>query len=171
MEIHVYHVKVIVCFFFFFFFCFIFCFVFFVVVVVVFFFCFGLFFLSNPSVVRRQSTFSNISSETTRPFLVIFHVNNKSVFRWSLSHDHDGCHALYMVKSLQMSRFVTKSTKWHVCPPKTQISLGFHPVWSIFAVRMKKDWVLSYPLSAQRKLIRLGGCPGWSESSLGAQSF
>ena len=41
----------------------------------------------------------------------------------------------------------------------------------VFAVRMKKAWVLSYPLSAQRKLIRLGGCPGWSESSLGAQSF
>ena len=33
---------------------------------------------------------------------------------------------------------------------------------------MKKAWVLSYPLSAQRRLIRLGGCSGWSESSLGA---
>ena len=32
---------------------------------------------------------------------------------------------------------------------KTQISLGIHPVWS---VRMKKAWVLSYPLSAQRRL-------------------
>ena len=41
----------------------------------------------------------------------------------------------------------------------------------VFAVRMKKTWVLSYPMSAQRRLIRLGGCPGWSESSLGAQSF
>ena len=34
---------------------------------------------------------------------------------------------------------------------------------------MKKHWVLSYPLSAQQRLIRLGGCPGWFESSLGAQ--
>ena len=33
---------------------------------------------------------------------------------------------------------------------------------------MKKSWVLSYPLSTQRRLIRLGMCPGWSESSLGA---
>ena len=33
----------------------------------------------------------------------------------------------------------------------------------VFAVRMKKAWVLSYPLSAQRRL--------WSESSLGAQSL
>ena len=41
---------------------------------------------------------------------------------------------------------------------------------AVLAVRMKKDWVLSYPLGAQRRLIRLGGCPGWSESSLGAQS-
>ena len=41
----------------------------------------------------------------------------------------------------------------------------------VFAVRMKKAWVLSYPLSAQRRLIRLDGCPGWSESSLGAQSL
>ena len=38
-----------------------------------------------------------------------------------------------------------------------------------FAVRMKKAWVLSYPLSAQRILIRLGRCPGWSESLLGTQ--
>ena len=37
----------------------------------------------------------------------------------------------------------------------------------VFAVRMKKAWVLSYPLSAQRRLIRLGGCLGWSESLLG----
>ena len=28
----------------------------------------------------------------------------------------------------------------------------------VFAVRMKKAQVLSYPLSAQRRLIRLGGC-------------
>ena len=41
----------------------------------------------------------------------------------------------------------------------------------VFAVHIKKHWVLSYPLSAQWRLIRLGGCPGWSDSSLGAQSF
>ena len=32
---------------------------------------------------------------------------------------------------------------------------------TVFAVSMKKDWVLSYPLTAQRRLlIRLCGCPG-----------
>ena len=42
----------------------------------------------------------------------------------------------------------------------------------VVTIRMKKAWVLSYRLSAQRRLlIRLGGCPGWSESSLGSQSF
>ena len=35
---------------------------------------------------------------------------------------------------------------------ETQISLGIRPVWSVFAVRLKKAWVLSYPLSTQRKL-------------------
>ena len=42
-----------------------------------------------------------------------------------------------------MSRLVTKPTKWHM-----------HPAIRVFTVRMKKAWVLSYPLSA-----------------LGAQSF
>ena len=42
---------------------------------------------------------------------------------------------------------------------------------SSLAVRMKKAWVLHYPLSAQPRLIRQGGCACWAESSLGAQSF
>ena len=46
---------------------------------------------------------------------------------------------------------------------------GLHPprLIRIFVVRMKKTQVLSYPLSAQGRLIRLGRCPGWTESSLG----
>ena len=64
-----------------------------------------------------------------------------------------------------------KTNKVTVCPAKTQISLGIRPVWSVFAVSMKKAWVLCYPLSAQPRLIRLGECPGWPESSLGAQSL
>ena len=47
---------------------------------------------------------------------------------------------------------MTKPTKWHVHPANTQISLGIHPVWSVFIIHMTKAWVLSYPLSAQRKL-------------------
>ena len=51
-----------------------------------------------------------------------------------------------------MSQCMTKPTKLPVCPAKTQISLGICQVWSVFTIRMKKAWVLSYPLSAQRSL-------------------
>ena len=45
-----------------------------------------------------------------------------------------------------------KTKNMLVRPAKTQISLGIRPVWSVFAVRMKKAWILSYPLSAHRRL-------------------
>ena len=64
-----------------------------------------------------------------------------------------------------------KTNKMSVRPAKTQISLGIRPVWSVFAVRMKKAWVLRPIERTAKTLIRLGGCPGWSESSLGAQSL
>ena len=47
---------------------------------------------------------------------------------------------------------MTKPIKTPVCQAKTQISLGIHPVWSEFAVHMKKPWILSYLLSTQWKL-------------------
>ena len=37
-------------------------------------------------------------------------------------------------------------------PAKTQISLGIRPVWLVLAYRIKKPWVLHYPLSIQRRL-------------------
>ena len=51
------------------------------------------------------------------------------------------------------------------CAPSEDSDQPGHPpsLIRVSAVRMKKAWVLSYPLSAQRIL--------WSESSLGAQSF
>ena len=53
-----------------------------------------------------------------------------------------------------------KTNKMSVRLAKTQISLGIPPsLFRVFAVRMKKAGVLSYPLSAQRRLIRLGGMP------------
>ena len=52
-----------------------------------------------------------------------------------------------------MSSLVAKPTKWHVRPAKIQISLGIRPVWSESSLSaMKKAWVLSYPMSAQRRL-------------------
>ena len=65
-----------------------------------------------------------------------------------------------------------KTNKVACVPGKDSDQPGHPPTLiRVFAVRMKRALVLSYPLRAQRKLIRLGGCPGWSESSLGAQSF
>ena len=59
------------------------------------------------------------------------------------------------------------------CAPSEDSDQTGHPpsLIRVFAVLMKKVWALSYPLSAQRRLIRLGGCPGWSESSLGAHAI
>ena len=33
-----------------------------------------------------------------------------------------------------LSQRMTKPTKWHMRPAKTQINLGIRPVWSVFAV-------------------------------------
>ena len=49
------------------------------------------------------------------------------------------------------------------CPAQNQISLGICPVWSVFTVYTLKSLLLSNLLSAQRRLIRLGGCPCWSD--------
>ena len=61
-----------------------------------------------------------------------------------------------------------KTNKMTVRPAKTPISLGIRPV---FSARKKNAWVISYPMSAHLRLIRLGRCPGWSESLLEAHSF
>ena len=47
-----------------------------------------------------------------------------------------------------MSLSLTKPTQWPVCPAKTPISLCIRPVWSESSL----FWVISYPLSAQRRL-------------------
>ena len=74
-----------------------------------------------------------------------------------------------------------KTKKWaatwqnqqNECAPSEDSDQPGHPpsLIRLFAFRMKKHWAFSYPLSTQRRLIRLGGCLGWFESSLGAGSF
>ena len=59
--------------------------------------------------------------------------------------------SLLFVFVVYLSRLMTKPTKWHVRTTTTQISLGIRLI-RVFAVRMKKGWVLSYSLSAQRRL-------------------
>ena len=69
------------------------------------------------------------------------------------------------------SRLMTKPTKRHVRPAKTQISLGIRPVWSessLSAWRKLGSLATHWAHSEDSDQIGLGGCPGWSESSLGA---
>ena len=62
-----------------------------------------------------------------------------------------------------MSRLMTKPTKWHMLPAKTQISLGMCPVWSESSLSAWRKLVsLATHECTAKTLIRLGGCPGWS---------
>ena len=79
---------------------------------------------------------------------------------------------VFAYKRIRTSRFhgyiwaATQKQQSDCAPGKHSDQLGHPPsLIRVFAVRMKKAWVLSYPWSAQRRLIRLG------ESSLGAQSL
>ena len=87
---------------------------------------------------------------------------------------HVTVNTTFFFLALWLSHIMTKPTKWPVRPAKTQISLGIRPVLHhlcvarllfelsfcsvlfslirFFAVRMKKPWVLSYPMSAQQSL-------------------
>ena len=68
----------------------------------------------------------------------------------------------------------TWQNKQNECAPSEDSDQPGHPPSLIraFTVRMKKPWVLSLPTERTAKtLFRLGGYPGWSESSLGALSF
>ena len=74
--------------------------------------------------------------------------------------------------NLHMSRLMTKPTKWHVRPAKTQISLGIRPVCQSLRCPHEESVGPLLPIKQTANiLIRLGGCPGWSASSLSAQSF
>ena len=63
-----------------------------------------------------------------------------------------------------------KTNKMTCAPSKDSVQPG-HPLslTRVFTVCMKEHWALGYPLCAQWRLIRLDGCPGWSESLLGTQ--
>ena len=64
-------------------------------------------------------------------------------------------------------RNMTKPTKWHVRPAKTQISLGIRPVWSESSLSTWRQ----LRSSATKTQIRLGQCPGWSESTLSTHAI
>ena len=76
-------------------------------------------------------------------------------------------------RSGYISRRMTKPTKWPVRLAKTLISLGIRPVWSQ-SFRCPHEETLGPYLPIERTLktlIRLDGCPDWSDSSLCASHF
>ena len=59
------------------------------------------------------------------------------------------------------------------CAPSEDSDLPGHPpsLIRVFAVRSMSNWGPNVSSCGQRRLIRLGGCPRWSESLLGAQAI
>ena len=75
-------------------------------------------------------------------------------------------HSLYYIWTASQPN----QTKWHLRPAKTQINLGICPVWLKSSLSTWGKLKYLAIIRAQAKpLVRLGGYPGWSESSLGAK--
>ena len=65
-----------------------------------------------------------------------------------------------------------KTNKMTLRPAKTQISLGIRPVWSESSLSAwRKLGSLATHWAHSEDSDQTGRCPGWSESSLGAQSL
>ena len=91
------------------------------------------------------------------------------------------CYCFDSENSHILNRSMTKPTKWHVRPAKTLISLGIRPVWSESSLSawrhlgsfivIATNWMHSEgsDQSGWKPRLRVDGCPGWSEGSLGAQ--
>ena len=62
---------------------------------------------------------------------------------------------------IQMNHSTTEPTKWPVHPAKTRISLGIHPIWSVFAVRSVGSLGPMVSSCGQRRLFRLGRSESW----------
>ena len=73
---------------------------------------------------------------------------------------------------INLRRLMTKPALWSSSEDTDQPghppSLIPNLIW-VFAVRSKGSWGPNLSLCGQRRLIRLGTCPGWSEFSLTAK--
>ena len=65
----------------------------------------------------------------------------------------------------KMSHDMTKPTKWVCAQRRLRSAWAFAQSDQSSLSAWRTFWSLA------KTLIRLGGCPGWSDSSLGAQSF
>ena len=114
-----------------------------------------------------------------RYFLVLQTHNFKLLYsKIQTSENHQcpilkGVHeANLLLKIGYMSRDMTKPTKW-VCAQQ-RLGSAWASAQSDQSLRCLHEESLGPLLAIKRTaktLIRLGGCPGWSESSLGAHSF
>ena len=59
--------------------------------------------------------------------------------------------------------------KVDMCKKSNQTAHSYNLIRGL-VFRPKKRWTLGYPYGAQQRLIRLHGCAGWSESSMGAHA-
>ena len=72
-----------------------------------------------------------------------------------IAPDKKSSHIVYV--NLHENKPVHNKTNKMACVPSEDSDQPGHlPPLRVFAVRMKKAWVLSYPLSTQQRLIRLG---------------
>ena len=85
------------------------------------------------------------------------------VMRWFIYRMKSHKILLYGISAITQSNQMvtnTQNNKMACAPSKGSDQPGHPPsLIRVFAVRMKKAWVLSYPLSTQRRLIRLGVWP------------
>ena len=108
------------------------------------------------------------SSETPQGFYFIQILCISVVPQKSKQHTNLG---FFLNPNFLFFKYMYVKHIWATSWQNQQNDMCIRPVWSVFAVCLKKALVHSYPLCAQRRLIRLGGCPGWSESSLGTHTI
>ena len=101
----------------------------------------------GPDIVIHCKNWAMVGPESAHSLQIITNTNIQQIIH------------LYIIHTQQNEQHRDKTNKVTVRSAKTQINLGIRPVWSVFALRMKKVWVLGYPLSAQRRSDQTGWMP------------
>ena len=87
----------------------------------------------NMVTVSRKSVFPWTTTSAMSPSLKGSVASRADTTDWMKNHMvriEFCCMSSFVMQYRQMSRLVTKPTKWALRPAKTQISLGIRPVWS-----------------------------------------
>ena len=89
----------------------------------------------------------------------------------SYLHPIQYTHVFSTTSHLNLSRLMTKPIKWSVRPAKNQISLVIRPVWSESSLCAWRSTGSLATHRAHSEYSDQSGCPGWSESLLGAHNI